>query len=61
MVDIIAELFDRIAEAQEPVAKEFLEFFLPSVQIEIDPSEKDSVTQVYIRGLIRHHYLPVNI
>ena len=44
-----------IADSQEPaqrafVTKEFLEFFMPSVQIELDPNEKEFVTHVYIRG-----------
>jgi len=41
-----------VAESQETATptKEFLDFFLPSVQIELDPHEKETVTHVYIRG-----------
>ena len=44
-----------VPDSQEPAqrtytTKEFLEFFMPSVQIELDPNEKEAVTHVYIRG-----------
>jgi len=40
------------SDSQE-VTKEFLDFFMPSVDIEMDPNDKDAVTHVYIRGAIR--------
>ena len=66
VVDIIAPNCACIADSQEPaqrttyVTREFLEFFMPAVQIELDPNEKDSVTHVYIRGPIRRSLLAFN-
>jgi len=66
VVDIIAPSCACIADSQEPaqrttyITKEFLDFFMPTVQVELDPNEKDSVTHVYIRGPIRRSLFTFN-
>jgi len=46
-----ADLQEPAQPTKELITKEFIEFFIPSIQIELDPSDKDLVTHVYIRGL----------